>query len=178
MGCDSHFFLEKRLNKGPWQLDPGHDFFDDERVEPAPIPSLSGRNYYFFGVLAGVRHSVIKPIASGRGLPSDLSDVLRKAHRPEWYHSATHLTVKELERALKRFAKHIKRSDLSGAEAAIDAPVENVFKYDLDWSSAGMRINNSVVKYIRSNLDWEKAENKLLGFKNKTEYRIILWFDS
>lgn len=178
MGCDSHFFLEKRVNKGLWQLDPGHDVYDTQDMDPASIPSLSGRSYHFFGILAGVRHPVLKPIAPGRGLPPDLSDTLRKAYRPEWYHSPTYLTVKELERALNRFAKHVKSREPSGVEESIDAPTEDAFRYSDDFSISDVRINNSIIKYIRSNLDWEKAENRLLGSKNKTEYRIILWFDS
>lgn len=179
MGCDSHFFLEKRVNKGPWQLDPGHNFYDTRVMDPVPIPSISGRDYYFFGILAGVRYSVLKPIAPNRGLPPDLSDTLRKAYKSEWYHSATFLTVKELERALNRYAKYTKSSEGPlDIEQHIDAPMEDAFKYSEDSSIALSRINNSVIKYIRFNLDWEKAENKLLGSKNKTEYRIILWFDS
>lgn len=57
----------------------------------------------------------------------------------------------------------------------LEHPAKDAFAYE---GTNIFTINGSVINYIRDNLAWEKAENELLGFKNKTEYRIIVWFDS
>lgn len=182
MGCDSHFFLERRINKGPWRLDPKHIFRED--MSPMGIPSLSGRSYYFFGLIAGVRSYEARPIVIPRGLPDDASkEVLSyfTDYAPD-FHTPTYLTPKELEKALNTYFRYLKKEYRElGKRRCIElaqAPAEDAFKYYADVLSHEPRINSSIIKYIRSHLDWEKAENKLLGAKNKTEYRIIVWFDS
>lgn len=187
MGCDSHFFLERRVNKGPWHLDPGHKLLEDPRdggLYPAEIPSLSGRSYYFFGLIAGVRSYDASPVAPPRGLPDDVSKEIYSYftdYTPD-FHTPTHLTPKELEKALSKYYKHIKRqypdTDKLYIASLDQAPSEDAFRYKNNLGDFEMRINSSIIKYIRSHLDWEKIENELLGVKNKTEYRIIVWFDS
>lgn len=187
MGCDSHFFLERRVNNGSWHVDPGHKFREDTRdgaLYPVQIPSLSGRSYYFFGLVAGVRSYAVDPVAPPRGLPGYVSKEIQSYftnYAPD-FHTPTYLTPKELERALNKYYKHIKREYSNADEDYIaslrDAPVEDAFRYNAALSDDFVGINSSIIKYIRSHLDWEKVENKLLGAKNKTEYRIIVWFDS
>jgi hypothetical protein len=187
MGCDSHFFLERRVNNGPWHLDPGHKFLEDPRdggVHPLEIPSLSGRSYYLFGLIAGVRSYDVTPIAQPRGLPNDVSKEILSYftdYKPD-FHTPTYLTPKELEKALNKYYKYIRKAHPETDElylsSLIDAPAEDAFRYNTRLSDDFIRINSSIIKYIRSHLDWEKVENKLLGAKNKTEYRIIVWFDS
>lgn len=187
MGCDSHFFLERRINNGPWGLDPSHKFGEDLRdgfLYPLEIPSLSGRSYYLFGLVAGVRSYDVTPIAQPRGLPSDVSKEILSYftdYKPD-FHTPTYLTPKELEKALNKYYKHIKReysnADDEYVSSLRDAPSDDAFRYNVVLSDDFVRINSSIIKYIRSHLDWEKVENKLLGAKNKTEYRIIVWFDS
>ena len=176
MGCDAHFFLEKRIGRGKWHLDPSHRFAG---TEPLEIPSLSGRSYQFFGIVAGVRERNVKrPIAEGRGLPADVSKVLEDFFKDDSYgfHSPTHLSPKELERALKRYNTFIKKMDKSNINL-FDAPADTAFLYQ-DIYRSDCRISGAIINYIRSNLDWERAENLLIGAKNKTEYRIVVWFDS
>jgi hypothetical protein len=178
MGCDAHFFLERRINKGDWHLDPGHRIDcdkSDDRPFPIEIPSLSGRNYYFFGVIAGVRATYVnKPIAEGRGLPTNISSILKEYFEKYDFHSPTFMSPKELERALKRYNTHTNR--VHGDKTDVfKQPSNQAFNYDSDSFNI---INGAVINYIRENIAWEKAENQLLGFKNKTEYRIIVWFDS
>lgn len=187
MGCDSHFFLERRTNNGPWHVDPSHKFSEDQRdgvLFPLEIPSLSGRSYYFFGLVAGVRSHYANPIAPPRGLPGDVSKEILSYfndYKPD-FHTPTYLTPKELEKALNKYYKYIKKeySDMLDLEYSTlsQAPADDAFRYKDSTGNFDARINSSVIKYIRSHLDWEKVENKLLGAKNKTEYRIIVWFDS
>lgn len=180
MGTDSHFFLERKTNKGPWCLDPGHKFEEDRLgvVRPLSIPSLSGRNYNFFGLLAGVRQCSIyaKPIAANRLLPQDVCSELKSLYEQKEYHfhNATYLTPRELEKAINRLARS-NRDDWPDAPLILNTPARDAFDYD---AQDIFRINDAVVSYVRSYLDWEKAENVLLGTKNRTRFRIILWFDS
>jgi hypothetical protein len=177
MGCDAHFFLERRINKGDWHLDPGHKLDKEQENFPREIPSLSGRSYYFFGVIAGVRATYIsRPVAEGRGLPKDACSILKNFYSKEDYcfHSATFLSPKELERALKRYASYLTRQEKLKINM-FEAASKEAFNYEGEYY---FKINGAVINYIRENLAWEKAENELLGFKNKTEYRIIVWFDS
>jgi hypothetical protein len=179
MGCDAHFFLERRVNKGEWHVDPGHrignDLWNDGSTYPVEIPSLSGRSYYFFGVVAGVRATYInKPIAEGRGLPTNISPVLKEYFVKHDFHSPTFMSPKELERSLKRYNTHINRS-YDDETDVFKQPSSQAFNYSDDLINT---INGAVINYIRENLAWEKAENQILGLKNKTEYRIIVWFDS
>lgn len=183
MGCDAHFFLEKRVNKGSWEIDSGHKYCNlnncHTESHPIEIPSLSGRSYYFFGLIAGIRSNEAEPLIEPRGLPPDLSTVLLNYFNSGGFHTPTYLTPKEMERVFKKYLKYLNKESMK--ESAISdqdyyLQAEDAFCYDE--SKPYFRINASIVKYIRSNLDWEKIENKLLGLKNKTEYRIVVWFDS
>ena len=175
MGCDAHFFLERRINKGDCHLDPSHRLDKEQNDFPREIPSLSGRSYYFFGIVAGVRATYIRrPVAEGRGLPKDLSPLLKAYYAAYDFHSPTYLSPKELERALKRYSTYLSRQENIKMNL-LEHPAKDAFAYE---GTNIFTINGSVINYIRDNLAWEKAENELLGFKNKTEYRIIVWFDS
>lgn len=76
MGCDVHMYVEIKTEHG-WELYCACD---------AP------RNYWFFGILAGVR-SYEEPIVDPKGFPEDASYIVRKAfesmgpdaHTPSWF---------------------------------------------------------------------------------------------
>ena len=60
----------------------------------------SGRNYDLFTILAGVRHSGLNTISSPRGLPGNMSPLVRKEYR-KWLgdgHSHSYFTIEELDR--------------------------------------------------------------------------------
>lgn len=64
IGCDIYGFLEVRDRNGVWKF-------------KGKIPG--GRDYDWFGVLAGIRnYANVKPIAELRGIPTDISIKLAK----------------------------------------------------------------------------------------------------
>lgn len=88
MGCDIHIYAEKRMPDGGWQA------VDVDRERDWP-EFLGGRNYGFFGWLAGVRnYSSIEPLSEPRGIPDDVTTSVRleyerwagDAHTPSWYY--------------------------------------------------------------------------------------------
>lgn len=171
MGADVHFFLEKRTNNGPWQLDSGQKDADNQDESACGcIPALEARSYLFFGLLAGVRsyHTPVYPV---RGIPKDASDFVSKlwaSSRDSGYHTPSWLKPKELKLVLDRYFKIAKKdTDWYDAELVSASPFKEPY-----------RIDCSALDYIKKQLDWEKAENLLLGSSNKTEFRFVFWFDS
>ena len=91
MGCDIHVFLEKRNKEtNKWEHLTLYKKNYDDKLEPASV--FDGRNYYLFGLLAGVR-GFVEPLVDPRGIPDDLSDYVAEewkswdgdAHTPTWY---------------------------------------------------------------------------------------------
>jgi hypothetical protein len=103
MGCDIHFFVEKKstaykrnesINKVLEEhdvIDPDWTLVQDEWCDD--------RNYRLFGILAGVRTSPKEgPIVEPRGFPDDASDDLSDNYK-SWgldAHSASYITLTEL----------------------------------------------------------------------------------
>lgn len=68
MGTDIHPHVETREPDGTW------------RYRGVLPETLAGRDYAWFGIIAGVRERWnLKPIAMGRGIPADASAFLLKA---------------------------------------------------------------------------------------------------
>lgn len=80
MGCDIHIIYQKQVD-GVWTNLPDEGEFSD-------------RWYDLFGFLAGVRRTEVEPISKPRGLPDDFE---RLDNEPNWEHSFSWLTIKELE---------------------------------------------------------------------------------
>jgi hypothetical protein len=102
MGCDINIWTEKRTG-GAWtpadRTDPTYVDEDGNRW-PEHEPIYSGRNYFLFAVLAGVRNSYdVTPISPPKGLPSDVSLLVAsdaEAWRDEG-HDFSYLSLEELE---------------------------------------------------------------------------------
>jgi hypothetical protein len=115
MGCDIHFFGEKRTPDG-WEFLPapvedgriGDDWPYRYRSEHEVIANgydtecdmladwYDDRDYHVFGVLAGVRRDG-PPIAEPRGLPGDACPQIRKEIEGDLdYHSTSWLTLAEM----------------------------------------------------------------------------------
>jgi len=120
MGCDIHFYVEKRDTTvgggvGPWYspeqwqrpkwADDDEPQLDDVEYDES---YCTGRNYDLFAILANVRNgsgfagcdlgSEKARIAEPRGLPDDVCDQIR-AQYDQWdcdAHSASHFTLFEL----------------------------------------------------------------------------------
>ena len=166
MGTDVHFFLERRINGGPWTPDPKH-VSATPHIEHSELPCLGARSYEFFGLISGVR-SMTKSLYEPRGLPSDLSEDLRTIYDVRMYHTPSWLWPFEVERAL---SKHFKRRHLALTKQGNLQDYEDPFRGE--W-----RLDYSAIIYIDRILDMEKAENLLLNTDNKTEFRFVFWFDS
>jgi hypothetical protein len=168
VGTDVHFFLEKRTNKGPWQLEDGKKSPESDHY--GSVISLEGRSYVFFGLLSGVR-SYHSPIYPARGIPEGtcefVSELWADSHECG-FHSSSWLTPKELKRVLDRYFKIVKKDP----EWSDTVPLD-IGPFDQPW-----RIDYSAIDYVNKLIDWEKAENLLLGCSNKTEFRFVFWFDS
>ena len=70
MGCDCHFYCERKIND-VWvqQFEPDVDSRWSKNW-------FHSRNYMLFGLLAGVRNEEIAPLAEPRGVPNDMSATL------------------------------------------------------------------------------------------------------
>lgn len=106
MGCDIHFYVEKKTPEG-WELIKPTDPTDEFGLKYCHF--YHGRNYRLFGVLANVRNGwgfagvdtgdAIEPISEPRGLPDDVSKFVKNKY-DEWgydAHSASWLLLKELK---------------------------------------------------------------------------------
>jgi len=102
MGCDIHFYAEKKdgdkwVSADKWTVDPYDE--DPKYVNVTREDSFYyDRNYLLFGILAGVRDRSVKPISEPRGLPQDVSPEVEA--RSEYLgvdgHSHSWLTLAEL----------------------------------------------------------------------------------
>lgn len=112
MGCDIHFYVEKKINgqwvsQDTWTREDA-DESDSYLTVPYGQAYYSGRNYDLFAILADVRNgrgfAGIKtgegftPIAEPKGVPEDASAEVKEIVA-RWEgdgHSHSHLTLKEL----------------------------------------------------------------------------------
>lgn len=169
MGTDVHFFLERRINGGPWAPDPKHalDTLQSHIAENRELSCLGARSYEFFGLIAGVR-SVAKSLYEPRGLPPDVSEEIKAMYDVREYHTPSWLWPFEVERAL---SKHFKRRHLALTKQG------NLQDYQ-DPFGGEWRLDYSAIIYIDRIIDMERAENLLLNTNNKTEFRFVFWFDT
>ena len=102
MGCDIHFYVETRQPDGSWKTADKWapcKYDADEIVVDYNDAFYSGRSYYLFAILAGVRNSAgFVPIAEPRGVPEDACAEY-KAEVARWDgdgHSHSYLTLAEI----------------------------------------------------------------------------------
>ena len=83
MGCDIEFLVERREESGLWVHVPFDSFRREHLIGEDAAANLrrnqwyDGRNYFLFGVLAGVRELSVPTIATPRGFPPDASEWVR-----------------------------------------------------------------------------------------------------
>lgn len=90
MGCDIHLYTEVKKGR-QWISADKWGSSADGHIDNIPI--YEDRNYWLFGMLAGVRYTEFAPLIKPRGLPNDLSIEVRAAanqwgvdgHTHHWY---------------------------------------------------------------------------------------------
>lgn len=168
MGCDIHMHVEYRpdafyVNKKPgWVSGDYYRLCYDGLIQPRYVCTdfCGDRNYWLFSVLADVRNDgTFVYIDRPRGLPNDISEVVRNEFEPwSWdAHSCSYLTLKEL---IDFYEEHI-----DDEEGEIVLPLITKIKeradelgliYTFSWEGNG------------SDKAYSKSDN----------IRIVFWFDN
>jgi hypothetical protein len=108
LGCDIHFYVEKKVNDA-WQPVQGpNPYFGKYHGEPKMKYhnwAYWGRNYSLFELLADVRRDgEFKALAEPRDLPEDVSDIIAKeADNVDW-HSHSYFMLPELLKACSKIS--------------------------------------------------------------------------
>jgi hypothetical protein len=117
MGCDIHTYVEKKIY-GVWTALYGESPYDKSEL------SLEGwiycdRSYRLFTVLAGVRSygEVIQPIAEPKGLPEDVTEVVKYEYDGDG-HTSSWFTLTELL-AFDWHQKHLSKAYTSEKNAEL-----------------------------------------------------------
>lgn len=203
MGCDIHVYMEERVRtseypQGIWMSTDKWSFQRNHLILPENgIPQMeveyedfiyTARNYLLFSILAGVRnHYGITPISAPKGLPEDVSEVIKAAYKymKKELHSASHLTLEELmaydwdtvfERehivkneldALTQFREKVVRMEDSreGLIAIVETPVRKHVESFLEVIET-MKQN----LYINKDFPEDNVEPK--------DIRMVFWFDN
>lgn len=204
MGCDIHLFTEVKktingterwVNSDSWEINPYYRYGTDEdrkyERELDHKSIYSGRNYELFGILADVRGVGNPVISEPKGLPEDVSDVV-KNESDRWGsdgHSHSYLTLRELVEYLEKNPKikydgfvnpeDAKKLDETGETPNIWAGGVN---HELKWVHREWE-EDSTVKYlvdkVRQKLQdvlWVRTEYQTPEHEEKI--RIVFWFDN
>lgn len=160
-------WAETRLRPtDPWQA------YRPDEMEGTP------RNYYMFGLIAGVRHWDAQ-LYNPRGFPKDLSQGL--SHVPEEMdHTPTWLTLPELKRCVIAFNREALREGDTHENLwlKLKDPGTGLNPYIWDYSNGLEPTYNDVVAYFEQWVAVEKMEAQLLNTDAKPEVRFIIFFDS
>lgn len=204
MGCDIHLFTEVKrhiygkemwINSDLWEINPHYRYGseDEKKYEPElNIKNLySGRNYELFGILADVRCYGNPVISNPKGLPEDVSDIV-KDESDRWGidgHSHSYLTLRELVEYLERHPK-IKYDGFVSPEDAekLDKTGETpdtwagMVNPALGWVHREWEEDSSVktlVEKVREKFKdifyvWPENQTS----EDKEKIRIVFWFDN
>lgn len=196
MGCDIHLFTEEKktinnkkkwVNTDNWILNHYYDENNRSDGEKYIInPAYKGRNYALFSMLADVRnYSDNKPISKPKGLPDDVSDVVK--YESDMFgsdgHSHSYFTMKELYEYYEK-NKVVKLSGLVDEEGAKEIEAGNypewfcqssnqeglVFK---EWEQENLPLKN-FIQTIEEHFKKLYSRTK----ENPENYRIVFWFDN
>lgn len=196
MGCDIHLYTEKIksvngvdkwVNCDHWKLNP---YFGDDEYEPELelISLYSGRNYNLFGVLAGVRGGY--EICPPRGLPSDVSDIVKK-NSDRWDsdgHSHSYFTLAELKEYYKNNS-HTSHNGFINKRQIKELDEDGITPYSWsEWSGPNLQYRewkeDSSLKPLVESLDkrmrdefWVQEEVEDTS-KEDSKIRVVFWFDN
>lgn len=196
MGCDIHLFTERKrsinneqkwVNIDNWKVNPYYEENNEDGERKYNVNSAyRHRNYALFSILADVRNNgANKPIAEPKGLPEDVSDVV-KAESEYWGvdgHSHSFFTMKELYDYYKKnqIVKYSGFVDEVGIKEIEAGEMPN-------WWCKGSTQTNLVWK------EWQQENYVLKSFiealekhfeseyyrkdEDAEKFRIVFWFDN
>lgn len=169
MGCDIHMYTEKKVDTidGHYAWFCCDSFMYDEaylcgykqKNNLVHVPIYSARNYGLFGILANVRNNEYEPVVAPRGLPNDVSDVIKEA-AIDWGndgHTHTWLTANEV------FQYYKKNKNNEHVKCCMKPLVKAIKK----------KMCNEYRIYTN---DKEIKKNELK--KHGDDFRIVFWFDN
>lgn len=184
MGCDIHIYSESLIdnnwvmqekiadvNEG-YSSDPFYDTVDDENL-------FLGRNYFLFGILAGVR-SWDDADFDVKGLPDDLSHGINLLYK-QWgnnAHTPSYITLQELKEWLDKEQYKGRKEVLEGN---IKLWIEDLEKINVGKVISSMKgflsgkFMNEEYEYVTSVI---QAWVDKLSKRDGTDQRIVFWFDS
>lgn len=168
MGCDIHAFIEKR--------EPQSSSYS--RSIEFPI----NRDYFLFGLLAGVRYSKCEYIQP-RGLPLGINwytkeqyeEMKEDAHTPSW------LTLAELEAIVPKLEEG-RQADKKEFDEFVSM-MEERYANDITLTPEGRKNLDRLIKEDKNKPDrfyWFLAVINCMRFAeaNKMKTRLVFWFDS
>lgn len=196
MGCDIHLFTEKKIsinndekwfNVDNWKLNPYYEENNEDGENEYSINSAyRHRNYYLFSILAGVRnYSKNKPMSKPKGLPKDISDVVKDESDRLGVdgHSHSFFTMKELydyyeQNNIVKFSGLV---DANGVKEIESGKMPNwwcqsssrndlVFK---EWQQ-----ENFVFKDFIEALEKHFKSEHYRKDEHLEDFRIVFWFDN
>lgn len=195
MGADIHLFSEKKktvngvqkwVNADYWKINP---YFGDDEYEPElEIVSIyRNRNYSLFSILAGVRGN--DEICPPRGLPEDVSDIVKK-ESDRWDsdgHSHSYFTLAELREYYKNNS-HISHNGFLSKRAIKELDEDGVTPYNwVEWSDPELEYRewkeDSPLKPLVEKVDERMRDELWIREGEDTSsademFRIVFWFDN
>ena len=194
MGCDIHLFTERKrttnnkqkwVNIDNWKLNHYYEK-DNGECKYELNSAYKCRDYALFSILANVRNdSKNKPISKPRGLPKDVSDVI-KSESDRWGidgHSHSFFTMQELydyyeQNKIVKFSglvnedgvKKIEEGKMPDWWCKMSTLKGLVWK---EWQQKNYVLKNfieTLEKHFKS--DYYKKE------EDSEQYRIVFWFDN
>jgi hypothetical protein len=186
MGCDIHIYSES-LIEGKWvcqerivDVNAGYSQFPEPHYDTVDEDDLFlGRNYFLFGILAGVR-SWDEPDFDVKGFPEDASEEIQILFR-QWdnnCHTPSYISLSELEEWLDREQYEGRKEVL---ESNIKHWIEELKKVNVGNVISSM---SGFLKGKYMDEEYEYVNSVIQGWVDKLskregeDQRIVFWFDS
>lgn len=197
MGADIHLFSEKYktvngvqkwVNADYWKINP-YFGIDDYEPELELVSIYRNRNYNLFNVLAEVRGNG-PSISQPRGLPDDVSDIVKK-ESDRWDgdgHSHSYFTLAELKKYYKENSHTTHNGFLSKRVIKeLDEDGKTPYNWD-EWSGPDLEYRewkeDSPLKELVEKVDermreefWVREDDEDTS-KADEMFRIVFWFDN
>lgn len=204
MGTDIHLYTEVKkhingkemwVNCDLWEINPYYRYGDDEDKKydrELSLVSLFGdRNYQVFGILADVRGTGNPIISEPKGLPNDVSDIV-KEESDNWDsdgHSHSYLTLREMVEYLEKHPKIKYKGYISPDDARKLAKTGQIptawvefVNPSLGWVHREWEVD-SPIKYLVEKM--RKRYRKIAYVspdaqtpEDEEKIRIVFWFDN